>query len=77
MRWVSLFFAFNLWELLKFRKASSREAEELEIIERQKAKQRMSEGGKGVEKLPQSNNGKSRDKIASQTGIARPARRCG
>jgi DNA modification methylase len=46
-----------------------REAEELEIIERQKAKQRMSEGGKGVEKLPHPNSGKSRDKITEQTGF--------
>lgn len=46
-----------------------REAEELESIERQKAKDRQGERNDITEKFPESDKGESRDKIASLTAL--------
>jgi ParB family chromosome partitioning protein len=44
-------------------------AEKIEEIEKEKAKQRMSDGAKGVENFPPANKGKTRDNVAQKAGL--------
>jgi len=63
---------FLLHCFLKTRKTIVAEAEELEVIERERAKARQGARNDLVDDRPQCEEGKTRDKVAQQVGIVAP-----